>query len=31
MAEIEFNFDQYDEIIAKSCMERIRKAAEVIL
>jgi hypothetical protein len=30
MAEINFNFEQYDGQIARSCMERIRKAAEVI-
>ena len=30
MAEIKFNFEQYDEIIAKSCIERVRKAANII-
>ena len=30
MAEINFNFEQYDGQIAKSSMERIRKAANVI-
>ena len=28
--EIHFNFEQYDEVITKSCMSRIEKAAEVI-
>ena len=30
MAEIKFNFEQYDGQIAKSCMVRLRKAANVI-
>ena len=30
MAEVKISFEQYDEIIAKSCMDRIRKAAHVI-
>lgn len=30
MGEIKFNFEQYDGQIAKACMERLRKAAEVI-
>ena len=30
MAEIVFNFEQYDGQLAKACMKRIRKAAELI-
>jgi len=30
MAEIVFNFEQYDGQIAKSCMDRLRKAGAVI-
>lgn len=30
MGEVKFNFEQYDGQIAKACMERLRKAAEVI-
>ena len=31
MAEIVFNFEQYDGQIAKACMKRLRKAADVIV
>ena len=31
MAEIVFNFEQYDGQLAKACMKRIRKAADVII
>ena len=31
MAEIVFNFEQYDGQIAKACMTRLRKAADVIV
>jgi HK97 gp10 family phage protein len=30
MAEVKLNFKQYDEVIAKACMDRIRVAANVI-
>jgi hypothetical protein len=30
MSEIKFNFEQYDGQLAKSCMERIREAGELI-
>jgi len=30
MAEVKLNFKQYDEVIAKACMDRIRVAANVL-